>query len=490
MRYTVLTAGLVAFLVALPAWGQGKIQLRVVAATGQRAPGGQGPLDQVDVPLVNNAGQVAFSGRMPLPGGKALQAAWVGAPEALQLVAKDGDAAPGVPADKPGALGGVELANLADDGAIHLRAFVGAGTKRDWFGLPKALVLLPEAMDTAKRPAGSTYGDAYVRGLFSKDHVLVSAHVRQPVEPREQLYLWAGAPGDSQAIIDGQATRCPGINGAAWFLRIDALGNANRHILIAGQYKGPVNSGRIGAEHREGKLQTLVTPQQATELGLKPGAAGTFAHLGINAAGQRVVSMSGGADAAIVSDAGGALAIIARKNSPAAGLDGVSFGPILGRPAIGGGGHVVFDSGLGGPGGAGKLGLLTTGADAKGLTLICREGAAVPGQPEGTKFMNLAALFPFCINKSGQVLFHARFGQHQPGVFLYDPKTGLHSVVAAGQSITINGKALKVQGCEIQSGFTGGQDGRPRALNDAGQAAVKVTCDDGTMAIVLASFGQ
>lgn len=100
---------------------------------------------------------------------------------------------------------------------------------------------------------------------------------------------------------------------------------------------------------------------------------------------------------------------------------------------------------------------------------------------------------PFTVNDHGQLVFQKRYGGGvgTPGIWIADLENGIHLIANPGMAIEVAPDDIR----EIDwftsdaLALTAGaqQDGRPRALNNHGEIAMRLDFTDGTQAIVIAT---
>jgi hypothetical protein len=102
------------------------------------------------------------------------------------------------------------------------------------------------------------------------------------------------------------------------------------------------------------------------------------------------------------------------------------------------------------------------------------------------------------LNGSGQSLFKAWFRgpsvttDNDTAVYLADPDGSLHLLARAGEPFTVAaGDTRTIAGVDfVRQLISGGGDGQPLSLNDAGQVALSIFFTDGSQGIFLASIPE
>lgn len=153
----------------------------------------------------------------------------------------------------------------------------------------------------------------------------------------------------------------------------------------------------------------------------------------------------------LVVDNSGAFAV---PGQPTAGY--LAFEP----PVINDAGLVVFGAALTGSSAGGGLYKVTGGLIEK----IVDFSDPVPGQPGA----NFNALDHFVLNASGHVLFRGRYTGDNFGLYFYDGST-VSRVIDTSQTLDLLGTAYTRFSILFGFGGTGGEDGKPRPMNDINQ---------------------
>jgi hypothetical protein len=210
--------------------------------------------------------------------------------------------------------------------------------------------------------------------------------------------------------------------------------------------------------------------------------------LGINNAGQfaYISDLVSGTAAVFAPDGAGGTRALMLTGDPAPGTPGAIF-DFPRYVALGADGSVVMEGsledGVGGVTSTTRTGIWGT-AGYGPLQLIARRGDQPAGLPPGSRFET----FPrYELNGSGEVIISGTYVATGglgtgDGLWHHDLYTGVTSLlmreghvveVAPGDSRTVNGISALGR-------VTGGEDGRFRAWNDAGQLAATLTFDDAT----------
>jgi hypothetical protein len=434
---------------------RGAVQL--VARTGVVAPGTGGlqwsKLAGVGQ-ILRPSGKIAFPGELSGAGPTAKGGIWAGSAGNLQLVAREGDSAPGTTLNFASGnryfQAGLHLA-MNDAGAVALRAQIaGAGvtTANDtalFAGMPGALALFARLGAAAPDAGGATF-------------------VKDGSSPPE-AFTAPSINASGQILFRGHLTGA-GVTGT------------NADAIWFGDPAAPTIAARGG--------------QTVTGAGIAPNSY----LLGL------------GAEAPVLNDAGQILfespyydgtnlfqcvwlgpphapVVIAKRGQSVPGdSKGASIGSLFMHLRLNGNGQAAFHS------------MLSTGAtdwallfwDGSALREIWRGGDQAPGMPAGELFDNTATGTPagdIFLNASGKVLFHATTTpSFIQGVWLWDPaaagppqllaRTGVNANIGSTSRLLID---LNFFNTPDATGST--QDGRSSPLGDDGTYAfLGETADD------------
>ncbi|MCH8824207.1 MAG: hypothetical protein IH984_11955 [Planctomycetes bacterium] len=401
-----------AFLISLSD-GSGSIwvhrsgSLNLVARTGTQAPGLPAGVNFAVLrgPVLNDAGQTAFSSFLEGPGVDATNdfAVWSEGLGSVALVARLGDQAPGTPE-------GV----VFGDGFNRLSSWAVGG-------------------------AGQTPMQAYLSG----PGVI-------PGTGGNAQGIWSGGPG-SLELVARAGDPAPGLGEGVNFDRFSSA------------------------------LTTIINGAGQTSF---------FAYL----IGPDVDSTN---DQSIWSEGSGSLVMVARKGSHAPGTaKDVNFFRLIPGAMLNGAGQTAFVAYLIGPGvdQTNNSGVWSEGSGS--LELVAREGSPAPGTAEGVIF---SSIFPGPVtNAAGQVAFTASLtgkgvdGSNNFGVWAEDRNGLLTLVIREGDRIEVApGDVRTVLRVFMTTGETfvsGGEDGRGINFNDAGQLVFRVIFTDFSGGILVSSF--
>jgi hypothetical protein len=512
---------------------------RIVALTGQDAPGtGANPADFLSFadlpgdegPVINNQGQVAFSGRL-IPRVSAItgpvvsdlndRGIWSEAPGSLALVVREG-----MMAGNTGAIFGNGLREpvLNDAGRVAFQANLNRNLddRSIWSGGPGNLSLVARTGENA--PPSSDMSVSFLAiddpRLNSTGHVAFRSTLSGPgVDPASGLNdrgLWNHSPADStlrlltragqlapvEVVPVGDTTRFTEFSNP---VLSDSGASAFRGTL-AGPDVTNVNARGIWVETALGNFKLI-----AREGAPAPGTTDVFAAMGlpsINANGQV-------AFAAALADPGGArsgagvwrsggvgqmgtLQLLAQSGDPIDALIGpinpaavnhaaidiaqIDDGTVLGgfhQPVINNRGQVAFTAGLAGPAVTPQndLGVfVTTNA---GVKLVAREGSTVKGLPLGVTLAQCDNMDHFTptMNARGQVAFMACLASPDAGtifgkgIFATDLYGRVSLVARTGEEIEVRpGVLWSITDLRLRTG-SGGGDGLGRSFNNRSHLA-------------------
>ena len=200
----------------------------------------------------------------------------------------------------------------------------------------------------------------------------------------------------------------------------------------------------------------------------------------------------------IFSGSRGTLDLVARtgETAPGAGI-GVVFTDFGHNVLLNDAGLTAFVASLSGTGSNDSGIFIESGGI---LSLVARDGDAVPGTDAGVS-LRLPSLTKnkITMNAAGQIAFRADLtgtgvdNANDSGLFTTDPAGDLQLIVREGDLFDVDPDALVVENRTIRSvGLmtgSGGSDGRPRSLNNAGQLAFWLQFTDNSQGIFVATIG-
>jgi hypothetical protein len=462
----------------------------VVAQSGQPAPGSGATYNTLFAPSLNPSGQVAFYGTLSGPSANIDDnaALFAGAPAAPGLVARNGDAAPTLPA-------GVRFGDLLDgepprfnaDGHVAFGASLvggpipaGPGVYSYWLGSAGNVqpVILEQSLPTLAHDL-----------RFPLQRPVLAAGDRLAWASNNGVYVRSPADPDPQAPA-GSAIEQPALN-------------PNGALAVLAAVEGPPTGALAVLVGPPGDLRPVATSGDPVSGAPAGTAVGFPLYPSVNAAGRTAfhgyirTDPSGPVDtpALFVGSPGlpgGGFQVVARAGDPAPG--GLTYSFIIDideyrPPAISGAGEVVFNSG--GPVASG----LFAGTPGN-VRLVARSGQHAANAPPGLDVQRLDGTGTYTINSRGQVAF-LDYSDTTPtghlGLYVADPDGSLTLLAAVGYPFDLGpGDSRTVSDIRfgLEGTATGGEDGRPFAFNDAGQVAFALRFTDGTSAVVLTTVPE
>jgi len=426
----------------------------------------------------------------------------------LTLLAREGDQA-------PGALAGVDfdffnnlLINDSGQAAI-LASLVGTGVDNTnnigiWSQGTGTLALVARTGSHAPgTPAGVVFSFFDSSGLLLNNagQTAFRGILTGPgVDATNDRGIWSERPG-TVALVARTGDQAPGTPiGVQFliFLTAPVLNNAGL-TAFSGALTGPgvstLNNTGIWSEGT-GSLAILARagdPAPGTPAGVNFDVL-LNAPLAINDAGHTAFrgtlvgpGVDGSNNIAVWSQGSGSLALVARAGDPAPGAATFSgFGP----PVLNGSGRTAFAATLTGIGVAptNDSGIWSEGAGT--LALVARTGDPAPGTPPGVTFNSLTDPV---LNAAGSTAFLAGLsgagvgGSNDSGLWAQTGDGTLTLIARHGDAMEVAPGDSRIISSLTLLGDSGGQDGRPRSLNDAGQVAFSVGFTDGTSAVCVAT---
>jgi hypothetical protein len=400
IKLTIATLTIATTCIVNSAEAGGGLTFQAVALSGQSAPGAPGRVFSFYYPpAISGSGRVAFAGWLTGVTSND-EGLWSGLPGAIQLVAREGSAAPGTTAVFSS---GWSFPRVNTSGVVAFSAALGAGANSSnntgiWSGLPGALSLVARAGNAAPgTPAGVVFSGGMQNWLMLNDagQVVFRANLTGTgVTTANDAGIWAGAPGALQ-LVAREGDAAPGTGGVFDLFNYQFEAYPVPVINAAGEvvFSGHCTSGR-GIWRWSGGVLELIALTNTTA----PGTGALFEYLfdpWMNASGKVVFKaslMGDGVD--FTNNAGvwvgepGAVGLVVRKGSPAPGTSGqflvMNFSNV-GLLSIDDGGNITFPSSLmysdgsGVPGGGGVWQYGTGGAGGSSGSSVVLYGEPAPG---------------------------------------------------------------------------------------------------------------
>ncbi len=444
----------------------GGLSFQTVTLSGQAAPGAPGRIFSFYYPpAISNSGRVAFAGWLTGVTSND-EGLWSGLPGAIQLVAREGSAAPGTSA---AFANGWLFPRVNSSGVVAFSAALGAGANSSnntgiWAGLPGALSLVARAGNAAPgTPAGVVFSGGMQNWLMLNDagQVVFRANLTGPdVTTANDAGIWAGAPGALQ-LVAREGDTAPGTAGVfdLFNYQFEAypvpVMNAAGEVVFSGHYTG----GR-GIWRWSGGVLELVALTNSNA----PGTGALFEYLfdpWMNASGQVVFKaslMGDGVDftnnSGVWTGVPGDVEMVVRKGDPAPGTSGqylVGASDNVGMTSIDDGGHITFLSslmdgdGASVPGGGGIWQYGGLGLRAGGGSAVVLYGTPAPGLP-GVNFSSVnefgphpAANIPFPAYLSGAGVN----GDNDQSYWLKDVGSSPRLIVREGDLFDVGGGVMR-----------------------------------------------
>lgn len=493
------TISLLALLAGSAAAAHAQVQVSPVATTGAKAlSSGSAKLSTFSLPVINDAGRVAFTARMV--GGKTNftndQAVYVlSTKNKLQVAARRGDTISGQKGVRYGDLG---APMLGADGRVLFTARAAGGRLHGatalMGGKPGAARVLTHTGATLAGQARQIEEFQNVvmnpSGAFAMQAV-VTGEDGTPGAGRAMIFGSAGVP--TGALRQGAAVASGGgLDGGSFAVIGRPTINPEGTIAFAGFLTDGESSvaddADAGVFAVSGGAVSLAASESSSLMDSPGVRAITFSEPSINAAGTVAhMSLIEGLDVtrendvAIIADG----RIVARLGQITP-VDGVRIG-VLGAPLINAAGDVAFISTLLGapvtP--SSDQALWVVQADGRRF-MVAREGDALTPHAGGV----ISAIGPFAMAASGHMVFSAEVsveGATRDVLASWDAQRGVVIIAEAGMSLATFAGARTVTAIDFMAG-SGGEDGRPAAISAQGVAAFRATFEDGAQGVYTATL--
>jgi hypothetical protein len=445
-------------------WSEGSGSLALVARIGSAAPGGGnfGTYSGLELftPVLNNAGQTAFYGAIT-DGGLGL---WSEGSGSLALVARDGVHGPVLPSGVNFSFADIDESSkwvytdfpvFNDAGlAAFSVAVTGSGVNGTnnfgtWSGVDlNGLALVARKGDQAAGlSAGVRYTDAQLPvGLNDSGHASLFSYLQGTgVNDTNDEGYWSGTPG-SLVLLAREGSPAPGTPSGVTFrdsfapVAINSSGNIAFECFLTGV--------------------DVVT--------------------GIN-------------DEGLWSNVSGALQLVARSGSQAAGAPaGVNYGLFSSSswPLLNDSGHLAFHASLAGSGvdDSNNEGIWL--GEAGDLALVARRGEQAPDTTSGVKFNDLN---PPALNSVGQIAFRASISgdgvdfTNDRGIWATNPDGALQLIARTGDQIEVAPGDFRTLNSLDFVALSGNGDNRRSAFNNFGQLAFWASFTDGSQGVFVSN---
>lgn len=500
----------------------GEVSYRLVARSGQRAPGTNANIVFGDFgfPSINSLGQTAFDASLYGVGISEHSATgvWSEAAGSLQLTVRGQTQAAGVGAGlvfTPT----FDSVTLADSGVVAFAGHLlgpGVTTSNDdgiWTsGLGTQTLVIREG-DPAPGLAG---GAAYLpKPPISMNRSGQLAFLRSVVGPGGtplpvNQAIWSTSSG-SLLLVASDGLKAPGtgpgVNFQSFGSRPPNINDLGRTAFLA-SVAGPGVITNINHEgiwfEGWGGAPGLALAVRAGDAAPGAGAGVTFVNLrnpSVNNAGQMVFlsslrgsSVNGSNASGIWAGSAGALELVARAGDSAPGISGeAQFSAFSSAPVINGAGRVAFAANLEGEGitAANSRGIWSDGLGP--LALVARTGDTAPGTGPAMTFLHVDTPI---INGAGQVAFRGLVSGsgvvgNQTGIWATDRNGILHLVIRTGALFDFdpdpNVVDLHIVNEVWFNDRSGGEDGMLMSFNAAGQLVFRAASGTGANGVFVAT---
>jgi len=482
---------------ALAGSAQAQVQYVPVAIQGRPVPGGGAAWVSFGEPTLNDRGQIAFNaGVQPDAGGLGHGAIYFGPPDAPRLVARDFTPAPGAGGAEYGGLGTV-LLNEAGHVSFSSRLGGNGVTIGNDVGLWAGPAASPELVaregDAAPGAGKSaTYRDLSGHTLNDAGQVAFAASLAGPGVGSQEWGVWHTTRlGEFPRLVTRTGAPAPGAPAGS---TVASLGtprlNAAGQIAVAGSIdvSPGVRSDGIWAGVPDDLRLAARTGTRA------PGTSSDFVMLhttgGVEfddrgAVAFRASLFSAQRNEGIWMGRPGDLQLVALKDTPAPGAGGENFS-FLGMPVVNDAGVVAFHANLGTNG----RGIWAGPRDA--LRLVARTGTAAAGAADGVTYSIMGAPF---LNDAGAVAFVADLQGpgvepgNDTGVWVADPSGLTTLVVREGQDINVGGGETRRISFLLPQ-WSSSTDPQLALINDAGQVTFRAIFTDGTEGLFVATVPE
>ncbi len=519
--------------------GRADVSMRTVTLTGEIAPGTSFLYESFGNAAINDLGQIAFSGIVTDTDVDNLNRSgiWSESTGDLSLIVRG--AAPGIaPEEYYRAFTALAINDTGEVSYIGILSESPTVTNAKdwgiWSGGLNSINLVAREGDLAPgTPDGVVFalfeGLPYAGPMFNNSgHTAFKAEVSglTIIPYTNSSGIWSNRSGTLE-LIAGVGDTAPGTPDGVVFgsngyfaFGTPTLNDAGQTAFIS-VLAGPGidTSNNLGVWSEGGGFLHLVAQRGSTAPGAGEGTV--FGSFGddvkepvINNAGQTafVSSLTGPLvdstnNIGVWLEDSGSLHLIARKGDPA---PGATPGDVFGgnritnyqfsSPVLNSKGQVVFVGSLTGPN-------VNTSNDqgiwigeVGSLRLVAREGNQAPGTETGVLFG--PSFNTYTLNGAGQVAFSARLtgsgldSSNSAGIWATDTNDVLQLIVRLGDVIDVNNDPL-IEDLRTVSGFgfnttvlSGGEDGRPIVFNNVGQLVFWLRFTDDSEGIFVATIPE
>jgi hypothetical protein len=425
-------------------WSEGTGSLALVARKGSPAPGT--PYNFINLlsgegPVLNEAGQTAFTAYLTFPGGVGI---WSEGSGSLALVARSGDQAPGLPSGAN--FGSIYLPALNNAGQTQFRAgYYTNGSTAEKSGIwseGSGNLALVAAYGMPIPGTDVIFYDSFT--VNSSSHSLNDAG--QSVFRTEGGGIWSDRSGSLEGVGPAPAGTVYGTRG------YPAFNNAGQ-VAFSDTNNGVWSdaSGTLALVARLGSK----APGMPDGVNFASFNSLVLNRVVMNNAGHTAFSATTTTGSGVWSEGSGSLALVAHSGNQAPGTPiGVNFGGFTGNnPSLNDAGQTAFQAGLTGSGVSPTNNFGIWATDLTGaLQLIARTGDLLEVGPCDFRTISLLRFRgetgnsdgrPSAFNNQGQLAFFARFTDGTSGIFVSnrvaipEPSTILLLACTAGAAVVI-----------------------------------------------------
>ena len=480
---------------------------------------GNAAYDSFGVPVVNATGQVAFGAILQLSGDVTSQndvGVWSEGSGVLSLVAREGGQAPGAPIGTNfaslGLVGLNAAAQTAFSGALRGDAVNIDNDTGIWSELSGTLQQVAREGSAAPgMPAGTNFGGFEQRRLADESLAIAAyiQHVNGSIPTADNdTGIWR-SDGNTLSLFVRESDQAPGMPPGALFSDLHNVNlglSGSGRIAFVGALRlgaGGVTAGNnSGIWSESGGTLTAAVREGDQAPGMPPGSV--FSEFqpvlrGLDAAGQvTFLATTQGGGVALGSNTGlwsqrdGALELVARASSQAPGLPaGALFGSFSFVRAVSVTGRTAFlpslKPGAGGVDSTNEFGIWVETGGA--VELIARKGSQAPGAPSGATFLfGGRTSTTMVLNAEGKLAFLTPllYPTDNLGIWAQDLAGVLRLIVRKGDLLEVApGDFRTVSNLSFDGGS--GNEGGSSGFNDLGQVAFRATFTDGSWGVFVSN---
>lgn len=505
----VYKIGLIFWLIGSMSTSTSAQLLRVVALTGDPAPGTSsiGNYSTFDNPVLNSAGQVAFKAELTGEGIDSNNngGIWSEGIGNLNLVTRKGDPAPGTPSGVSYSYLFPPVLNSSGKTAFEANLtgpnVSESSNKGMWSEGTSTLKLVARTgAETPDTPLGVTFeGFAGIPFLNSAGQTAFNATLRE-VDGSIALGILSEGSGPLN-LIARTGEQATGVESGVSYnsLGVAALNSAGQIVfgaLLSGNGVNNMNDAGIW----KGGLGTLdlIAREGDQAAGVATGVMyGVLHKPTLNSLGQvafRAELVGGGVNSSknvgIWSGSPNSLAMITREDDRAPGTQ-YRFGDFK-DPVLNSSGQIAFAAKIKSFGDLKKDSGIWSEASGT-LGLVAKEGGSAPGTPLGTRFGELGFV-SLSLNSAGHAAFRASLegpgvaGTNNEGIWAQDIDGILRLIAREGDQVEIAPGDLRTISFISLVGGGGNDQGGRSGFNDLGQLVFWAGFTDGTQGIFVSDL--